>query len=267
MSDSASGSPRVERSVPRDLLKGLRWDDPHITEARRVLQALAREAEPAGRRVFLVTSALLGEGKSTLCALLGLVAARMSRRRVLLIDADVRRPSLAGLLGLPSRPGLYEAMYGGVPISELIRSTALPTLFALPSGSLPGEIAREPMVEETFRNTIEKLRESYDLIIVDGPPILAVADSLVMASAVDGVLLVVLAGRTPLAVIRQMRHLLKPLESKIQGIILNNVTRSLPYYYDYRYYGYPPTTYHTSPGPAATTPANGGSEPAKGQKG
>ena len=85
---------------------------------------------------------------------------------------------------------------------------------------------------------LEKLRPKYDMIFVDAPPIVPVVEPLMMAEHVDSVLVVAMAGRTPLMMVRRMRQLIEPIFSKISGVVLNNAVEGLPYYYDYRYYGY-----------------------------
>ncbi len=223
------------------IVQHIHWDAPHITEARRIIQSLARDTRNADRRVFMVTSAELGEGKSTVCALLGLVAARMFRRRTLLVDADMRRPSLYHLLGISQAPGLFEILHGRGTPADLIRATIDPTLFALPSGRAEPASFADAYEDDAFRLLLDQLRTLYDLIIIDAPPVVPVVESMMMAEHVDGILLVIMAGATPLPVLRRMRKIIGPLESKLAGVILNNASETLPYHYDHRYYGYRPS--------------------------
>lgn len=216
-------------------------DSSYVTEVRRLLQTLLRKGDAAGRKVYLVTSAGRGEGKSTTAALLAVVAAQIFRKRVILVDSDFRRGSQHRLLGIDHRPGFCDVLQGRVSLATAVRSTYYPNLFALPAGALHGRMA-EAFDEDVFRNLLQQLREEYDLVIVDSAPVVPVVEPLLMAEHVDAILLVAMAGQTPVSIVRRMRQIIAPVAAKVVGVILNNATESLPYYYDYRYYGYAPTT-------------------------
>jgi capsular exopolysaccharide synthesis family protein len=223
----------------RTLFDSFNLDAPHVTEARRLLQTLARRErdEPNPPKVYMVTSASRGEGKSTICGLISMVAARIFRRKTLVIDADLRRPSLHALLGLNQRPGLAELMEGSASVEEATRSTLIGTLSAIPSGR-PTKSVGDTYDDFSFRELLDQFRPQYDLIFIDCPPVVPVMEPLLIAEHVDALLLVAMAGATQVTMIRRMRQILAPLEPKIAGAILNNATDGLPYYYDYRYYGY-----------------------------
>ena len=231
----------MSRSRPRTLFQDLDIDAPHVTEARRILQILSRGRKHGERRVYLVTSACGGEGKSTICSMLALVAARIFHRKTLIIDGDMHRPTLHRLLGLTQHPGLFEALRA--PESEIIapRATPLPMLFALPSGVARGPIAGA-YEDGAFRTLLEKYRSAFDLIFIDAAPAVPAVEPILMAEHVDAVLIVAMAGRTPASLARRLHQILTPVASKIAGIILNNAAEELPYYHDYRYYGYKPPT-------------------------
>jgi Mrp family chromosome partitioning ATPase len=82
------------------------------------------------------------------------------------------------------------------------------------------------------------VRPKYDIIFIDAAPVVPVVEPLLMAEHVDSVLVVAMAGRTPLMLVRRMRQLIDPILPKVSGVVLNNAVEGLPYYYDYRYYGY-----------------------------
>jgi capsular exopolysaccharide synthesis family protein len=222
---------------PRNLTSSFNMDSPYVTEVRRLLQSLLRKGDRADRKTYLVTSADRGEGKSTACTLLAVVAARVFKKRVLVIDGDFRRPTMHRLLELPHRPGLVEVLQGLLPVDAVIRSTAHPNLFAIPSGSIHGAMT-EAYNDDEFGRLLRQLREDFDLIFVDSAPAVPVVEPLLMAEHLDAMLVVTMAGRTPLNIVRRMRQILAPVSSRIAGIILNNATEGLPYYYDYHYYGY-----------------------------
>jgi capsular exopolysaccharide synthesis family protein len=223
----------------RTLFDGLSLDSPHVTEARRLLQTLARQEREAGldKKVYMVTSASRAEGKSTICGLVAIVAAKIFRKKTIVIDADFRRPSLHTLLGCTHTPGLAEVMEGAATLESVTRPTTIPTLFAIPSGK-SGRSAGETYDDEAFQKVLRTLRAEYDLIFVDCPPVVPVLEPLLIAEHVDSLLLVAMAGQTPINMIRRMKSILAPVERKIAGAILNNAIEGLPYYYDYRYYGY-----------------------------
>ena len=97
-----------------NLFTAFTLDSAYVTEVRRLLQTLDRQGRDKDRRTYLITSAGRGDGKSTICALLAIVAAKVFRKRTLVIDADIRRPTLHHLLGIASRPGLCELLRGTV---------------------------------------------------------------------------------------------------------------------------------------------------------
>jgi capsular exopolysaccharide synthesis family protein len=239
-------------------------DTPYVTEVRRLLQSLSRGGRDRGTKTYLITSAGRGEGKSTTCALMAIVAAKIFRRRVLVIDSDIRRPALHHLFGISQRPGLCEILEQRAPVEAAIRATPLPTLFAIPSGSPQGPVA-EAYDDETFARLIARVRGEYDLVLVDAAPVVPVVEPTMMAEHLDAILIVTMAGRTPLSMLRRMKQILAPVSERIAGVILNNASEGLPYYYDYGYYGYEPITHRRirigRHGGAAPAP---GSEPRPG---
>lgn len=227
----------MRHAPQRNLFDALNLEAPHITEVRRLLQSLMRSSTQAGQRVYMVTSARRGDGKSTTCGLLALVAARVFRKRTLIIDTDVRAATIHQILGISKRPGFCELLQNKVTLDIAIHSTPLEGLFAIPIGS-PSGAASEAYDDAACKALIEELRPQFDLILIDAAPVVPVVEPMMLAEHVDGVLVVVMAGRTPLTVIQRMKQILQPVSSKISGVILSNALSGLPYYYDYRYYGY-----------------------------
>ena len=221
----------------RNLLEDLNINAPYATEVRRLLQTLSRQDTEQSRKVTMMVSAGRGEGKSTLCALLAIISAKIFHRRTLIIDGDMRRPTMHYLIGLPQRPGLFDALSGSQPLEVIARPTPLLNLFAITSGRPTGAIG-ESYNDNAFGAMVEQVRPKYDAIFIDAPPVVPVVEPLMMAEHVDSVLVVAMAGRTPLMMVRRMRQLIDPIFEKVSGIVLNNAVEGLPYYYDYRYYGY-----------------------------
>ncbi len=109
--------------------------------------------------------------------------------------------------------------------------------FAITSGRPTGS-AGDAYIDKEFESLIHTVRPKYDIIFIDAAPVVPVVEPLLMAEHVDAVLVVAMAGRTPLMLVRRMRQLIEPILPKVSGVVLNNAVEGLPYYYDYRYYGY-----------------------------
>jgi capsular exopolysaccharide synthesis family protein len=231
-------SPRERKKAP-NLFDAFDVDTPVVTEVRRLLQNLTRQSKTAERRVLLVTSAARGEGKTTISGLLALVSAHVFRKRTLLIDADLRRPAVHHLFGISQRPGLYELLHDEATLERVTRTTPYPTLSIITSGHPVGP-AGEAYDDDAFQALLASLRTQYDLIYVDSAPVVPVVEPLLMAEHADAILLVAMAGQTPVSLLRRMKQIVAPVRQKVAGVILNNATDGLPYYYDYRYYGYAP---------------------------
>jgi protein-tyrosine kinase len=229
----------MAHDTPRSLFGEFSPDAPYVTEARRLLQSLMRRHTDSACKAYMITSAARGEGKSTICGLLGLVAARIFHKRTLIIDGDMRRPTMHQLLDISVKPGLYELLKGEAPLDLARRPTTLPLLHVIPSGR-PGTHAPDAYDDEAFARLLQGIRPSYDLIFVDAAPAVPVVEPVMMAEHVDALLLVAMAGRTPVSMVRRLRGILEPVSHKVIGGILNNATEGLPYYYDYSYYGYKP---------------------------
>ena len=244
------------KPVSRDLLDGFEIDAPYVTEVRRLLQGLGRRQNAANEKhVYMVTSASRDEGKSTTCALMAIVSARVFHRKTLLIDGDLRRPTVHNLLRVARGPGLREILQDTISISDATRPTALPLLSVIPRGdsSVP---ASEAYTDEAFGALIRECRSKYDLVFVDAAPVVPVIEPILMAEHVDSILVIAMAGQTPVTAVRRSMQILAPVASKIAGVVLNNAMDGLPYYYDYRYYGYR----ERRPTPVASVDASGGSE-------
>jgi polysaccharide biosynthesis transport protein len=188
-------------------------------------------------KVIMVTSALPQEGKTTTSINCAVVLAQKGVR-VLLIDADLRRPSIHKTLGMGPRSGLSNVLTGSTTLEQAITRTAvLPNLFVLPAGTPPPNPA-ELLASANMRDVLTQLRDQYDHIVVDTPPSLSVTDAVVLSPRADAVVLVIRSGQTTKQALRRSRDILAQVNAKVVGVLLNAVDLSSPdYYYYYEYQG------------------------------
>ncbi len=189
-------------------------------------------------RTMMVTSPSPGEGKSTIIANLAIAYAQ-SGMKTILIDADLRKPMLGELFDLPTEPGLTNVLAGELPLSKGIRTTVIGNLDLLPSGSLPTNPA-ELIGSQKMRRLVEILSTHYQTVLFDTPPVLAASDPLVLSTLTDGVLLIVLAGRTAVRELKHTEESLKRVDAKVLGVALNmfDYKRAYGSSYAYSYYRY-----------------------------
>jgi capsular exopolysaccharide synthesis family protein len=172
-----------------------------------------------GTRTFAVTSTIPGEGKTVIAASLAVAIAKAGRR-VLIIDADLRRPQLDQIFDIRRSPGLSNIMAGGVAPSEALIQSSVGGLFVLPAGSDMDD--RGDLLDpERFNHLIQSFRQVFDLVIIDSPPVMAVADAAIVANAAMSVLLVVGAGMTSTEVARSAVDRLTSVQARVVGVVLN----------------------------------------------
>ena len=188
-------------------------------------------------KVIMVTSALPQEGKTTTSINCAVVLAQKGAR-VLLIDADLRRPSIHKTLGMAPHSGLSNVLTGSATLEKAITQTSiLPDLYVLTAGTPPPNPA-ELLASSYMRDVLAQLREQYDHIVIDTPPSLSVTDAVVLSPRADAVVLVIRAGQTTKQALRRSRDLLTQVNAKVVGVLLNAVDLSSPdYYYYYEYQG------------------------------
>ena len=206
-------------------------------EAYRTIRTgilLSQAGEPP--RTLLITSAQSSEGKTT--SAVNLAASLASAgARVMIVDADLRRPSVAKQLNIDSRlPGLVEMLTGQCSYREVALKEAAPGISVIPSGKIPPNPA-ELLGSPQMASIIDNLAERYDYVIIDSPPILPVTDSVILSRFVDGVVMVVRGSATPRRVVADARQRLRAVGARMLGVILNDVdVTGGDYYYYNRYY-------------------------------
>ena len=232
--------PRGRRHITPRLLTGLDSRSP-VAEAYRMVRTnleFARSGRP--NQTMLITSSTPGEGKTTTAANLALVLAQTGQR-VILVDADMRRPSLHRLFDVPNNSGLSTLFVMDEPSVEgLLRMTPLDNLMLLPSGPLPPNPV-ELLSSARIDHIIALLKREADMIVFDSPPLLGVADASALAAKLDGVILVVDSGRTRAGALSHSADVLRRAQATLWGVVLNKLTtrrgEGYYYYYNYRYYG------------------------------
>ncbi len=201
-------------------------------------------------KVIMVTSARPQEGKTTTSINTAIVLAQKGIR-VLLVDADLRRPSIHKTLGMGPRSGLSNVLTGSASVQQTISvSPILPNLFIMPAGAPPPNPA-ELLASSNMRDLIAELREMYDHIVIDTPPTLSVTDAVVLSPRADATILVIRSGQTTKQALRRSRDILMQVNAHVAGVLLNAVDLTSPdYYYYYEYQGkYSHYYQEESPGP------------------
>ncbi|MGB0387244.1 MAG: polysaccharide biosynthesis tyrosine autokinase [Ardenticatenaceae bacterium] len=224
-----------EAQETRFLIDSLIQRDP-IVEAYRMLRTNIRLSsidDPL--RVLLVTSPDMGEGKSTTTANLAVVLAQAGYRTIL-IDADLRRPVQHQTFNLKNSVGLTTALVErDKPVKTFLQPTSIRGLQVLASGPLPPNPA-ELLGSQRMRDVLNELQEQANLVLIDSPPVLAVADTSVLATLANGVLLVTRANKTRLDALAQTLEQLQSVQAKVLGGIVNDVVDTQdPYYYQSGY--------------------------------
>jgi capsular exopolysaccharide synthesis family protein len=206
-------------------------------ELRRIMIRLGRTVDFDRKLALMVCSAETGEGKSLFSMHFALMLAYHLQHRVLLLDGDLRRPIQHTVFGMDLSPGLSDLLGGKTSIADAVRKTEVANLDVLPAGSAGSRPSRL-FNEVKIKALVKELHKDYDLIILDSPPAVPVSDPLLYLHAVDGLIYLVMAGRTSREVSKRGIDILESAGANILGVVANNLGEVLPYYYSHKYYGY-----------------------------
>ena len=205
-------------------------------------------------KTFLITSAFVQEGKTVNAINLALIMAQAGNK-VLLVDADLRKPLVNKYYGLPIGPGLTDyvlgnyhwhevtntisdIMLGDFGIDDILKTPGMDTLHIITAGTKPPNPS-EILTSHRFREFLKEARNTYDFIFIDAPPVMPVADASDIATLVDGVILVYLIGKIGRGVLRRVKGNFENLDARLTGVILNKVKSNAgPEYYQYQSYYY-----------------------------
>jgi succinoglycan biosynthesis transport protein ExoP len=209
-----------------------------IAEAfRSVRTAVCFSALGGAHRVIQVTSPTAGDGKSTLALNLAVTMA-MSGKKTILIDCDMRRPRVHRLTGAANESGVSDVLQGAAELTDCVQSTEVENFFVLPCGTLPKNPG-ELLMRAEFGQLLHVLREKFEYVIVDTPPVMAVSDPCAVAAQVDGVLLATRLGRHTRELGRRTLEQLRDVGAVISGLVINGVSEGDYYGYgNYRYTNY-----------------------------
>jgi capsular exopolysaccharide synthesis family protein len=220
----ATENPLINNGVPANFsesFRGLRTN-------------LLFSSTETGCRSVAVTSTAPGEGKTVVAANMAMALAQAGER-VLLIDADMRKPRIHTIFGKPQKPGLSNVLVGNAKSSESVLKTTVPGLWVMPSGVHPPNPA-ELLASKRFKDFIVTLGEHFDWVIVDTPPVMAVTDSSIVAHAANGVVFVVGAEMTSRHAAQRALEQLGHSRAKLVGAVLNRVDLQHNAYYYSQYY-------------------------------
>ena len=231
-------SPRIDdtgmqhQDVPPILRVGR--SDPYYLEQFKALRAKFENiVDEKKAKVIAITSAIANEGKTLSCVNLAINLASAGRRKVLLIDADLRKSDLARGLSISPTPGFSEFLGGTAALEDIIFNTLFQGLSIIPGG----KTIADPSIllaAGKIRYFFDKIREQYDVIILDTPPIIPVADTLSLKDQVDGFIFLFRTGFTPHSMPKQALEELR--EANVLGVVLNGIEPHRHRYYE-RYYG------------------------------
>lgn len=226
----------TEPDAPLPLLSHFEPTSPMAEAVRSIRTSVLFSRPEHVPRKLLITSTTSGEGKSTIAANLALILAQ-NGSRVLIMETDLRRPSISRWFKVDASPGLTEYLSEGG--GNIVKATPFENVYCVPAGkphTKPAELLGSPAMDDYLKS----MDKHFDFVIIDAPPILGLADSMVLSTRVDGVLLVVKAASTEKDAVQETVKRLRTINAPLVGSILNYVDfsqREYGYYQSY-YYGY-----------------------------
>jgi capsular exopolysaccharide synthesis family protein len=210
-----------------------------LSEAYRSIRTsiLLSSSEKPPKKIA-ITSPNPAEGKTT-TAINTSIALSQTGARVLIIDADLRKPRLHKIFNHENGLGLSTFLSGNGTLGCIIKKSEVPNLFYIPSGPIPPNPS-ELLGSNLFKSMMQALGAQFDHIMVDSPPVLGFADAIILSTSVDGVILTVIGGKTPRETLQRAKEVLQQVNTKILGVVINRVDirRSDYGYYYYRYHSY-----------------------------
>lgn len=232
----AASNAKEHAGIDPQLFTYLRPKSKHSESFRQVRTALYFSTHGGKCKTIQITSPRAGDGKTTIASNLAICIAQ-SGKKVLLVDADCRRPRVHKMFGFNNEKGLTNILSGNASPADVIRETQMPGLSLMTAGpSIPNPA--EAITSEEFPALLKKLGEEFDVVLIDSPPLLAVTDPSVVAVRVDGVIVVVRVGRAERLDAERAAEMLRTLRAKVLGVIVNGCEPGAGYRYNYGYKSY-----------------------------
>jgi capsular exopolysaccharide synthesis family protein len=210
-----------------------------LSEAYRNIRTsiLLSSSEKPPKKI-VISSPNPAEGKTTTVTNTA-IALSQTGARVLIIDSDMRKPRVHAIFGEENGMGLSSFLSGNAELKSIIKRGDIPNLFYIPSGPIPPNPS-ELLGSKVSRAMFQFLGEKFDHIVLDSPPVLGFADSIILSTFVDGIILVVQGGKTPIETLQRAKDALLQVNAKILGVVINRVDIGRGdygyYYYRYHYY-------------------------------
>jgi len=206
-----------------------------VSEQFRIARTNINFSKPDGElTTLLFTSSVQAEGKSTSSGNLACLFAQEGKK-VILIDADMRKPTVQYTFHLTNTIGLSNILAQNTPVMDAVKETDIENLHIITSGPIPPNPA-ELLSSKAMDEMVAELKKHYDLVIFDAPPVLSVTDAQILANKCEGTVLVISAGATDKNSVLKAKELLEASKAKIIGTVLNNFKLEKDHYY-YQYYG------------------------------
>lgn len=229
------GSEMSQSKVNRQIITLTNPKSP-ISEAFRTLRTnINFSAVDTDLKVLMVTSALPSEGKSTTLVNLATTYAQ-AEKSVVVLELDLRKPTVHKTLNISNRHGITNVLTRSVELEDVIQSTLVPNLYAIPSGIIPPNPS-ELLGSNALVQVIQQLKQNFDVVLIDTPPVLAVTDAQLISVNCDGVILVADSGKVKRNELLTAKERLVLVNAKILGVVLNNVKRNAKDKSYYYYYG------------------------------
>lgn len=220
-------------SAGRKLITSIAPKSPISEQYRTVRTNIQFSSIDGDMRVMMVTSSGPGEGKSTTAANLAVTFAQLGKK-VLLVDADLRKPTVHHTFALKNQVGFTNVLTKQASLGQAVVETEEKDVFVLTSGPIPPNPA-ELLSSKSMEHFVEEAKAQFDYVIFDTPPLLAVADPQILANQCDGSILVVYSERTEIEAAKKSKELLENAKGKLLGVVLNHKElKNSDYYY---YYG------------------------------
>ena len=208
-----------------------------VAEAYRTLRTNIQFLSPDKPiKTLVISSAGPKDGKSTTVANLAITFASLGKK-TLLLDGDLRKPILHKVFDVPRSPGLVQGIIEEIDYSDIIQRTEVSNLYLITCGEVPPNPS-ELLASQRLKNLLEKMKNEFDIVLIDSPPVIAVTDASILSKVADGLLLVVRAGGTDTRALQRAIELLSRVKCNVIGAALNGVNVSAGYGYDSYYYYY-----------------------------